>query len=170
VEVWLAHAAYKAILNEACARHPLESGGMLLGWRAGQSKVVVGIIGPGLNALHGRTRFFPDHEWQIRELKRIFSESAGDIDYLGDWHSHPEGTAAMSGEDYLTLRRISIKVADPLMLIVANPSSKDCTLGCWEGSLRKRRLFTRQLDVTTRAVRLFVPSPDWPAIEHPEPA
>lgn len=36
---------------------PLENGGVLLGWRAGEDRVVIDLRGPGPHALHGPTLF-----------------------------------------------------------------------------------------------------------------
>src|SRR4051812_37824791 len=98
---------------------PLENGGVLLGWRSGEDRIVVDLRGPGPRALHGRHCFIPDHVWQLSEIKRAFHESRGDLDYLGDWHSHPDGIAEMSDLDSATLLRIARRVSAPLMLIVA---------------------------------------------------
>lgn len=129
---WLARSAFAAMRAEAAEIFPLESGGLLLGWRSGNDRVVVSILGPGPMAMHGRTRFVPDHKWQMHHLNQIFADSSGDIDYLGDWHSHPGGRAHMSSLDHQTLRRISRHVPQPLMAIVAaDAPSPQWELGCW---------------------------------------
>jgi integrative and conjugative element protein (TIGR02256 family) len=162
--VWLARRALDKMRDHASALQPLETGGILLGWRSGDDRVVVDVCGPGLNALHGRHRFVPDHAWQITAIHRVFQQSKGDIDYLGDWHSHPDGVAAMSGDDCKTLRRIARRARNPLMVIVAKGTSDlDWIVGCWigyfEGGLIRRRFAT-----LLQQPALFDPPPEWPAV------
>ena len=159
--VWLASTAFREICGEGTARHPLESGGILLGWRAGDNTVVIDVRGPGPQALHGRYRFLPDHRWQVVQIHRLFEETDGDIDYLGDWHSHPDGSSAMSCEDYATLRRISRRVHEPLMFIIADDASKEgWTIGCWKGR-RHPGLIYRRFEVFIEPIKLFEPPPTW---------
>lgn len=141
---------------------PLEAGGILLGWRRGDDRIVVDVVGPGRNALHGRTRFLPDHKWQVGEIERIFNATRGDIDYLGDWHTHPDGCAAMSGEDTRTLGRISRRVRGAIMLILAGPDFANPDYGCWKAGPRAS-ILSRSITVEPQEVRLFEPPPDWPS-------
>lgn len=159
--VWLARHALRAMQIEGAEKYPLESGGILLGWRRGEDKVVVDIVGPGANALHGRTRFLPDHKWQVREIDRIFGQTNGDIDYLGDWHTHPDGIAAMSDEDSRTLFRIAKRVRGALMAILAGPDYFAEELGCWSAGRRERR-FPLRYAIDTPEVHLFDRPADWP--------
>jgi len=89
-----------------------ENGGILLGWRSDEDRIVADLRGPGAHALHGRHCFVPDHAWQVTEINRAFPASRGDLDYLGDWHSHPEVVAEMSDLDSATLLRIARRVPD----------------------------------------------------------
>lgn len=150
------------MISEGTDRVPLETGGILLGWRSGDDRVIVDVLGPGLRALHGRYRFLPDHGWQVSEIHRIFRESRGDIDYLGDWHTHPGGQALMSGEDHLTLRRIEKRVRNPVMMILAGEKT-GWTLGCWDAR-REGRLLFRNVSVHEQPVRLVEAKPDWPRV------
>lgn len=159
--VWLAHRALAAMQREGRELFPLETGGVLLGWRRGEDRIVIDVVGPGRNALHGRTRFMPDHKWQMREITRVFTGSAGDIDYLGDWHTHPDGHAIMSDVDCRTLAKISRKVPQALMLILAGPDYS-VELACWKAG-RKTSFFSRLLPIEIQQVKLFEPPYDWPA-------
>lgn len=158
VTVWLTEHALNSIAAEAERIYPLETGGVLLGWRSGSDRVIADMRGPGPAALHGRYRFFPDHPWQISEIRQAFRESRGDLDYLGDWHSHPDGFPLMSPEDLSTLRRISRKVREPVTLIVAG-GQKTWTTGCWRGS-RPGTFFSRFV-VLDESTKQFVPPKGW---------
>lgn len=160
--VWLARHALNAMKTEGAEKYPLESGGILLGWRRGEDKVVADIVGPGANALHGRTRFLPDHKWQVSEIDRIFRETKGDIDYLGDWHTHPDGVAAMSDEDSRTLSRIARRVRGALMMILAGPNFDADELGCWRSGPRER-LFPLRYVTHSQDLVVFDRPANWPS-------
>lgn len=160
--IWIEKQALAAMLREASLRHPLESGGVLFGWRSGGDKVVIDVSGPGPQALHGRYRFLPDHDWQVAQIRQRFTCSNGAIDYLGDWHSHPDGVAATSSEDQATLRRISRCVPEPVMLILAGKFDANAwTMGCWVG-LRRRVLIRSRVEVAESSARLFDRPSEWP--------
>ncbi len=70
----------------------------------------------------------------------------------------------MSSEDRTTLRRISRRVHEPLMLIIADDGSRENWItGCWKGH-RHRGLIYRRFEVVIEPIKLFEPPPTW-AIE-----
>lgn len=158
--VWLADRVAEAMELEAASKGELESGGALLGWQDGDDRVVMGMIGPGPFALHGRHAFVPDHGWQVQRIREMFESTKGDLNYLGDWHSHPHGIAAMSDCDVATLRRIALKIPGALMAIIAG-SARDWAVGCWQGRVRRTLIF-RSMEVEIPEVKVFAPPPDWP--------
>ncbi|MDE5465936.1 MULTISPECIES: Mov34/MPN/PAD-1 family protein [unclassified Bradyrhizobium] len=158
--VWLSSRVMQSMSEDAQDLSPLENGGILLGWRSGEDRIVVDLRGPGPLALHGRHCFVPDHKWQVAELDRAFKTSAGDLDYLGDWHSHPDGIAEMSDLDSATLLRIARKVNSPLMLIVAG-SGSEWFPRCWKGQI-VRSLLRRRLSATQQEIKIFDSSSVWP--------
>ncbi|WP_415877914.1 Mov34/MPN/PAD-1 family protein [Burkholderia diffusa] len=104
------------------ARIRSKRGGVLVGYVASNNEPVVQhIIGPGPAARHKRQRFHPDHDWQCHRLDDIFEASSGRAVYLGDWHTHPDGSPHMSWLDKRTLRGIArhrgAEMMCPLMLI-----------------------------------------------------
>lgn len=121
-KVWLARASYRQILAEAESKYPLETGGVLIGYRAVDDDYVVRhVTGPGPRAIHQPTRFDPDHEWQCAQLDRHYNLEPNARLYLGEWHTHPDASPNMSCLDMSTLRDISTYAAarapEPLMLI-----------------------------------------------------
>lgn len=161
MKVWIASPVMQAMCRHAAELCPLETGGILLGWRSGEECVVIDMRGPGLGALHGRYNFLPDHAWQLMEIYRAFESGRGDLDYLGDWHSHPEGVAAMSLQDHTTLRKIARRVRNPLMLILAGArSDASWSAACWKGAQPRgmwRRFGPEQLEL-----KLFEACGKWP--------
>ncbi|WP_194473386.1 Mov34/MPN/PAD-1 family protein [Bradyrhizobium sp. CCBAU 51753] len=158
--IWLSSHALRLMCVYARELSPLENGGILLGWRSGEDYVVVDLRGPGPRALHGRHCFIPDHAWQVNEINRAFEASCGDLDYLGDWHSHPNGIAEMSDLDSATLLRIARQVKAPLMLIVAG-SGTDWSPHCWKGRLVGPPLW-RRLEAMSQELKVFDPPAAWP--------
>lgn len=122
--LWLAQSALKAMVAEALRTEPLESGGVLLGWRdqTGTELVVAHVVGPGADATHRRTKFSPDTDWQRQEIAAAYEASGRRVTYLGDWHSHPGGSDLPSRRDEKTARRIarsrSARAPQPVMLIL----------------------------------------------------
>lgn len=156
--VWISDVIASAMVAAARAMHPLETGGVLLGWRDDGDRIVAGLTGPGPGALHGQHMLIPDHKWQLLQIKAAFAKSDGDLDYLGDWHSHPSGAAQMSGLDNKTLARLGRRVNGALMLIAAGADDA-WSFGAW--SQRHGGLF-RRYATDTREVRVFTPASNWP--------
>lgn len=132
--VWLNPAVLSLVCEEAERAWPYETGGVLMGFtttsdRGRRGVVVDSAIGPGPLALHRRSSFVPDHEWQGDRIAEVYAASGRKHTYLGDWHTHPGGGSTPSFRDRWTLRSISLHVAarcpDPLMLIAGrrDPSS-----------------------------------------------
>jgi integrative and conjugative element protein (TIGR02256 family) len=117
-------AALHDILLEAMEKWPLETGGMLLGYRGehGGEVVITGATGPGPKARHRRYTFTPDGRWQQRELAKAYTSSGRVTTYVGDWHSHPESQPVPSVRDVKTAlkvsRRKSARTPHPTTFIV----------------------------------------------------
>lgn len=100
--------AYAEILLEAVATFPMETGGLLLGtWHAKDVASVAEVVGPGPDAEHAASSFEPDADWQRAELADAWRRHAGAIEYLGDWHTHPNGTPNLSALDREALTTIA---------------------------------------------------------------
>lgn len=158
--VWMAREAYRAICEYADSFYPLECGGLLLGWRHAADRIIVAVRGPGPRALHGRQCFVPDHASDLAEIENAFRVSNGDVDYLGDWHSHPDGVPELSGLDIQTLRAITRRVNEPLMLIIGQDGGNEWRPESWMGR-QSGYPFFRRFDVETQRLELIERKPDW---------
>lgn len=122
--LWISQRVFARMVSDAAHWAPCETGGILLGYEADNGEAVVtGIIGPGPRARHGRFRFKPDAEYQQAELAAHYALTDGRETYLGDWHTHPTGSAAPSLLDRRTLARIartpSSRTTRPIMVILS---------------------------------------------------
>lgn len=120
------------ILVETYRQFPLETGGILLGHNDGAMMAVSVVVGPGPGATHRRLSFDPDQSWQERAVADAWQSAGRDLDYLGDWHTHPNGTPQPSKLDVAALRTIrdspDARVAAPIMLIVGATESGSVAL------------------------------------------
>lgn len=122
--VWLPANVLAAVCASATSKEPVETGGILIGyWATEAQAVVTNTIGAGPRAAHGRISFSPDHDYQVRELSRLYEASGGVETYLGDWHSHPgQSWPRLSPKDRSTLKLIAktpeARVPMALMMIV----------------------------------------------------
>lgn len=61
-------------------------------------------------------------------LNGIFKKYNGEVIYLGEWHSHPNGSPTPSGTDLKAMQEISInpdiRIQTPLLLIVGYDKKK----------------------------------------------
>lgn len=101
--------------------YPQETGGILIGrYNKGQIHVTH-VIGPGPHAVQTKNRFCRDGRHAKQELDRIFVKTAGESDYIGEWHCHPVSSPP-SATDRDTMRRISEDrahtTAQPVLVIV----------------------------------------------------
>jgi integrative and conjugative element protein (TIGR02256 family) len=121
--LWLAAPLLAEMTGQAERRSPDETGGMLLGWRAGADVVVAALVGAGPGAVHERGHFHPDGAWQQQRLQQAYLESGRTVTYLGDWHSHPRGRGRPSATDRKTAALIAAEPAarapEALTLILA---------------------------------------------------
>ena len=110
------------IRDEASSKLPNETGGILMGyWSTPCVEVVItNATGPGPQAEHSLNFYKPDNKWQHEEAIRLYEEF--NVEYLGDWHSHPYASDLLSWDDKRTLRKISRhkngRVMFPVMLIL----------------------------------------------------
>lgn len=156
--VWLSRAAAEEMLAQGNTLAPFETGGVLLGWRDGHDRIVTRVTGPGPAAMHGRFALIPDHGWQVEQIHSAFRETNGDLDYLGDWHTHPDGKASMSRQDDRTLLRIGLRAREPLM-VIAVPDLENPAIGAW---MEVEKRWHRPGRIETQSVRIFDAPTDWP--------
>jgi integrative and conjugative element protein (TIGR02256 family) len=125
------------MVKEARRCLPNETGGVFMGyWPDPCTVVITDIIGPGPNAKHTRYSFYPDAEYHDEEIERIYVVSDRLHTYLGDWHTHPNGSVRTSRKDRKTLSAIAAdpeaRAPRPLMAILAGNEDWKLAIWSWE--------------------------------------
>ena len=125
--------------REAGRSRPLETGGVLMGyWTDSNTAVISTVVGPGPKARHERHAFWPDTTYQDAEIERIYEDSGQQHSYLGDWHTHPNGSVRTSQKDRKTLLSIALseeaRAPEPLMAILGGAGNEwDLAIWVWAG-------------------------------------
>ena len=119
--IWITNAVLAGIDVEAARKHPLETGGLLMGYHCSDGSVVVtDLIGPGPNADHQPMEFEPDYAHTSAEIDRLWQRGDYTV-YVGEWHTHPNNVALPSQQDVGVLRKIRSEPESccpkPVMLI-----------------------------------------------------
>ena len=102
----------------ALLHHPKEFGGVLIGnySEAGDCAIVSRIITP-TKYKSSPTSFTPDPACINQQLRQLPEQ----LQYLGDWHSHPDGPCQPSATDKATIAKLAahpdVRTRSPLLLI-----------------------------------------------------
>lgn len=140
--VWISAGAVRQINDDADEFYPLETGGLLFGYRVNNREFVVEkISSAGPNSLHYPFRYVPDYEHDERVAINLYRKSDSRLSYLGDWHSHPNTTTPyLSRKDKKALKQIAKSpdsgTESPLSIIAAgNLEGWNCR--CWIGEIAR---------------------------------
>lgn len=138
---------------EAEDKQPNETGGIFFGYWVPPYKnaVITHAIGPGPLADHKPDFFRPDSSYQEKALERLFYFHRCRQTYLGDWHTHPTGSAYLSNLDRRTLRRIAnhgpAQAPYPLMGVMSNDRGWFLEIWQWRAGRDRLRAILPRLDV-----------------------
>lgn len=164
VTTWIPAVLVREMLGDAQHHAPAETGGGY--WASDDVVVVTAIVDGGPLAVRSPEGFIPDAAHQATRIADLYEDSGRVDTYLGDWHSHPEGSVSLSWTDRRTIRRISrhrpARCPVPLMIVVGgvdcaavcgvDPDGGDVwELACWSFDRRSTpRLARTTLQVDTR--------------------
>jgi integrative and conjugative element protein (TIGR02256 family) len=106
-----------------------EAGGQLFAKIWGDEWKIVAATGPRSRDRRSRFSFWPH---RASEQEEIFTQHARGLDYVGDWHTHPEDTPTPSSDDRTSIteivRRSTHHLPGFLLLIVGRRSFPE---GLW---------------------------------------
>lgn len=133
IKVWIKKKTFNKFIQETNKWFPLETGGILLGYKDKNNDiVVVKLIEAGPNAVRKNYFFNSDGDFQQLELSKIYIRSKGVVTYLGDWHSHPLTNSYMSFLDRKTICKIAktetSKETNPIFIVVGTSPFE---VKCW---------------------------------------
>lgn len=114
---------FNQIQLQAEGEYPNENGGMLAGrYSADRHTVYIERVVVPMEKLTGRTTFMRN----TKGLEKVWNQLAKEgLRYVGEWHSHPNGSTQYSGTDLAAMIDIEKEVAieNPILLIVGVRSS-----------------------------------------------
>lgn len=121
--------AFGAAYATAQERYPLETGGIVIGWRTKTAVAIDRLVEvPDPNA--GHTGFSRKHADAQAALDVVLDEEPADslLGYVGEWHTHPANLGP-SRQDRKQLKSIARRQELPVVLLVlATPRTGDwCT-------------------------------------------
>lgn len=92
--------AFNAIVTETIDKHPIETGGIFIGYLLDNGVwVVVETIPPGYKTIHQRAYFEYDAEF-VNYLSNVIAlQYKGNLQVLGLWHRHPGSMDVFSSTD-----------------------------------------------------------------------
>lgn len=101
---------------------PKEFGGILTGIRMGDSYFIVDFEVPN-QIEHSKNKFVRHIENINSHLADIYAHSEGILEYLGEWHTHPNNSADYSPNDMKSMLEISrdpkIRISTPILIILS---------------------------------------------------
>jgi len=110
-------SVFNQIRLQAEGEYPNENGGMLAGrYSADRHTVYIEKVVVPMEKLTGRTTFMRN----TKGLEKIWNQLAREgLQYVGEWHSHPNGSTQSSSTDMAAMIDIEKEVAieNPLLLI-----------------------------------------------------
>ena len=114
--VYMSESAAQSILSASSLSHPVETGGVLIGVRAGTNIWVTHAVELASRARGPASYEIP--EGATKAMVREFRTQDGRLGYVGDWHSHPMNLRA-SAIDRATAIRTGKHLRQQTLLLVA---------------------------------------------------
>ena len=119
--VLLPQSLLNALFAVVKQHYPLEFGGIFTGCKFNNIYLIVDFAIPESFKSTG-SNFTRETEDLNKYLKDIYDVSNGKIEYLGEWHSHPDGSTQFSAKDQQSMREIAeeaeTKNEYPLLFII----------------------------------------------------
>jgi len=106
------------LIADSLASHPMETGGVLLGWRAQNAvRIVRALTVPSPD--RGPARYLRSKAAAETAIEAALADENDPlVGYVGEWHSHPR-ISASSVQDRREMQSLSALAEFPLALIVA---------------------------------------------------
>lgn len=140
-------SVFDQIQLQSESEYPNENGGMLAGrYSTDRRTVYIERIVMPIEKLTGRAMFQRDAKGLEKVWERLAEEGLG---YVGEWHSHPNGSTRYSSTDLTAMVDIEkeVTIANPLLLIVGvrKDGISAHTFYCYENN--KLLEYTKMIDL-----------------------
>lgn len=117
-----------------------EAGGIFLGYRRGEHIHVVDATVPAPRDIRRRFSFTRQDPTHQTKATQGWQRSDGRLDYLGDWHTHPEPQPSPSSLDLHEWRKLCRSQRDAMLFAILG--TRDWWFGAGRGS-RVMRAYER---------------------------
>lgn len=107
--------------------HAAEAGGILLGFRRDTHLHVAMATPPGPRDRRSKHYFYRDVEFHAHIALSEWAKTDRTMDYVGEWHTHPDDYPQPSSLDLQEWRRICQRRKEPMVFIIQG------ILGRWIG-------------------------------------
>jgi integrative and conjugative element protein (TIGR02256 family) len=118
--IYISKDALNFINNEVQISRNAETGGILLGAILRTEDILIThAIGPGPKAIEKHNEFQKDYDYSVKMLNILYRQYS--VDFLGEWHKHPNNCIEYSSKDYSSMVKISrINTRPCFFIIVGN--------------------------------------------------
>ncbi|MEH1007957.1 ThiF family adenylyltransferase [Winogradskyella sp. ECml5-4] len=118
--IHISKSVLKRIEEETKFHYPKEFGGVFIGYKSDLHFIITDILIPD-QYKNGKTIFIREPGTLNERLSEIHKMTNGEIEYLGEWHSHPNGPTTPSRTDINAMQEIAkdknINIDKPLLMI-----------------------------------------------------
>jgi integrative and conjugative element protein (TIGR02256 family) len=115
--VYINKEALEFICNEVKHSRNIETGGILLGVVLKTGDILIThAIGPGPCAIKKYGEFRKDYDYSVKMLYSFYGKYS--VDFLGDWHKHPNDSTGYSFKDYISMIKICKSNTQPCFFII----------------------------------------------------
>ena len=97
--VVFSNRAYNSIIRETFEKHPVETGGILLGHIVDDTWVVIEVLPPGIHSIFQTAYFEYDEQFVNYLAQSVANQYKRPLSLLGLWHRHPGSMDVFSGTD-----------------------------------------------------------------------
>lgn len=102
----------------------IEKGGIILGLRKKDAIEVTAVTFPSKKDIGTPTRFHRSHEFHQQTAMSEWQRSKGTIDWVGDWHTHPNSSAHPSSIDQREWRKITAHTRKQMLFLIVGHNSQ----------------------------------------------
>lgn len=119
-KVFFSYKACISIKREISKYPEVETGGAMLGFKdlADNSFHVTVIIDGGPKAIRERYSFKCDLDYSNMMIDKLISNSDGNLQYIGEWHSHPQIEPYPSSVDLDSLYNMANSHTEEVLMVI----------------------------------------------------